>query len=292
MTDRNPTTGATGSARPADSLDGVPAPPVLYDKRASAAWITLNRPHRRNALSSGLVNLLATHLRSAMADDDVRFVVLTGSGDAFCAGADLKDPEGQPGNPSVEDERESSASPRNIPFSEVLTLIWEGPKPVLVAVNGAAFGGGLGLLGAADIVVTAAEATFSFSEVRIGVIPAIISVVCLRKLGRHQGMRLFLTGEQFSGTEAVTYGLAHIAVPKADLTACVERQVEALRCAGPLAVIECKRLVREIPTLSVEDGFELATEWSARMFRGEEAREGMAAFREKRRPSWCPEDEP
>ena len=145
------------------------------------------------------------------------------------------------------------------------------------------------MVGAADIVVTSVDATFSFSEVRVGVIPAIISVVCLRKLGPHHAMRLFLTGVRFDGEQAVAYGLAHRAVPLEDLVSTVQKEIDAICLGGPNAVVECKRLVRLVPTLSLEDGFEQTKNWSKRMVQTEEAIEGMAAFGEKRKPCWVEE---
>lgn len=251
--------------------------PILYRVRDGVARLALNRPSRRNALSAPMVNALHRYLVEAYQDDGVRVVVISGNGPGFCAGADLKDP---PGAPPAE-----GAEP-NVPFADVLEAIWNGPKPVIAQVHGAAFAGGLGLVGAADLVIVSEDANFSFSEVRIGVIPAIISVVCLRKLGRHHGMRLLLSGAHFDGQEAVRVGLAHRCVPGEHLDFEVAKEVEALRLGGPNALAECKRLVREIPNLSLEDGFAKASEWSARMFRSEEAQEGMAAFREKRKPSW------
>lgn len=247
---------------------------TLYEVRGGAAWITLNRPDNRNALSRVLVNELFDHLGAAQADERARAVVITGAGPAFCSGADLKNPPGQ-----------GADGQRATPYQDVLQAILDSPKPVIAAVNGAAFAGGLGLLGAADIVVIAEEAQCSFAEVRIGVIPAIISVVCLPKLGTH-GMRLFLTGARFSGAEAAALGLAHRAVPKAELADAVQAEVDLIKLGGPIAVGECKKLVQKMPTLSREDGFELAGEWSLRMFRSAEAAEGMAAFREKRKPDW------
>jgi methylglutaconyl-CoA hydratase len=157
---------------------------------------------------------------------------------------------------------------------------------VITAINGAAYGGGLGLVAASDIAITASEASFSFSEVRVGVIPAIIAVVCLRKLGRHHGTRLFLTGERFDGLQAVAYGLAHRAVPLTQLRAVVQEEIDKIRLGGPIAVGECKRLVHSVFDLSLQQGFELTEPWSRRMFESEEAAEGMAAFREKRPPRW------
>lgn len=251
---------------------------TLYDIKNGAAWITLNRPENRNALSSILVSELYEHLLAANEDSDVRSIVITGTGPAFCAGADLKSPPGQ----RVEGRRA-------VPYPDVLTQIMESDKPVIAAVNGAAFAGGLGLVGAADIVITVDEVQFSFSEVRIGVIPAVISVVCLPKLGTHHGMKLFITGERFTGTRAVEMGFAHRAVPADQLVAAVEEEIAMINLGGPSAVVQCKKLVRRVPQLSIEEGFKETAEWSGRMFRSEEAAEGMAAFREKRKASWIEE---
>ena len=249
---------------------------TLYEVRGGAAWITLNRPEARNALSGTLVRELCAHFGAAGADERVRCIVLTGAGAAFCSGMDLKSPPGQ-----------ATAGERPLPFEALLRAIRESRKPVVAAVNGAAFAGGLGLVGASDIVVTAKEAVFSFSEVRLGLIPALVSVVCVPKLGPHHAMRLFLTGERFDGDAAVGYGLAHRAVPAARLPAAVAEEVEAILLGGPNAVIACKELVRAMPGGSPREDFERMAQWSERMFRSAEGREGMAAFREKRRPRWA-----
>ena len=251
---------------------------TLYEIKNGAAWITLNRPQNRNALSAVLVSELYDHLLAANEDRVVRSIVVTGTDPAFCAGADLKRPPGA-----------SIDGRRSVPYPRVLTTILESPKPVIAAVNGAAFAGGLGLVGAADIVVAAEEAKFSFSEVRIGVIPAVISVVCIPKLGTHHAMRLFVTGARFTGAEAVAMGLAHRAVPRAALEGAVDEELDMINRGGPNAVVECKKLVRRVPQLSTEAGFEETAEWSGRMFRSEEAAEGMAAFREKRDAKWVGE---
>ena len=248
---------------------------TLYEVRNGAAWITLNRPQNRNALSAVLVAELYDNLLAANADQKVRSIVITGTDPAFCAGADLKSPPGA----SIEGRR-------SVPYPQVLTTIMESPKPVIAAVNGAAFAGGLGLVGASDIVIAAEEVQFSFSEVRIGVIPAVISVVCLPKLGRHHGMRLFVTGARFTGAEAVEMGFAHRAVPRQELEAAVGEEIDMINRGGPIAVVECKKLVRRVPELSIEDGFRETAEWSGRMFRSDEGAEGMAAFREKRDAAW------
>jgi methylglutaconyl-CoA hydratase len=248
---------------------------TLYEVRANAAWITLNRPHNRNALSAVLVNEVFDHLQAANNDPAVRCVVITGSGPAFCAGADLKNPPGI----AVE-------GGRAVPYADLLKEILESPKPVIAAVNGAAFAGGLGLVGAADIVITASDVLFSFSEVRIGVIPAVIAVVCMPKLGRHHALKLFVTGERFTGQRAVEIGFAHRAVALDSLHSAVQEEIDMIAQGGPIAVLECKKLARRVPQLSIDAGFAEMAVWSKRMFTTAEAAEGMAAFREKRKPSW------
>ena len=248
---------------------------TIYEIRNGAGWIRLNRPENRNALSAVLVTELYDHIKAANEDDDVRSIVITGTGPAFCAGADLKSPPGS-----------TISGTRSVPYAEVLNSILQSPKPVIAAVNGAAFAGGLGLVGAADIVITAETVQFSFSEVRIGVIPAVISVVCLPKLGTHHGMKLFLTGERFSGKQAVEMGFAHRAVAADALESAVDEEVAMINMGGPNAVQECKKLVRRVPSLSTEDAFVKTAQWSVELFRSEEAAEGIAAFREKRKPNW------
>ena len=249
---------------------------TLYDVSNGAAWITLNRPESRNALSGALVSEVDAHLAAANADPEVRCIVITGVDPAFCAGADLKTPRGQSPLGTI----------REVTFPELLQHIMDSDKPVIAAVNGAAYAGGLGIVGAADIVITAEDAPFSFSEVRIGVIPAIIAVTCLPKLGTHHGMRLILTGERFTGTRSVELGLAHRAVPKADLRAAVEAEVATIALGGPLAIVAAKKMVRQVPTLPRDEAFEIMAKLSSSLFVSPEGQEGMAAFREKRPPSW------
>ena len=248
---------------------------TIYEINRQAAWIRLNRPENRNALSAQLVNELYAHLQRANADASVRSIVITGTDPAFCAGADLKSPPG-----SVIEGRES------VPFTDVMSAMLESPKPVIVAVNGAAFAGGLGLVGAADIVIAAQDAVMSFSEVRIGVIPAVISVVCVPKIGTHHATRLFVTGRRFTGAEAVQYGLVHRAVPHEELSDAVAEEIDMINRGGPIAVVECKKLVRRVNGMDIEQAFSETSEWSKRMFVSEEGREGMAAFREKRSAAW------
>lgn len=248
---------------------------TLYDLRRDAAWITLNRPEKRNALSDGIVAGLRAHLQAAIADDRARVIVLTGAGAAFCAGADLKSGGVAPGS-----EAEN-------PFVTVLKTIWEAPKPVIARINGPAFGGGVGLAAACDIAIAADTVTFSFSEVRVGVIPAMISVVVLPKLGLHNTMWLFLTGERFSAARAAELGLIHRAVPAADLDRTIEEVIGMIRLGGPNAIREAKQLVRRVPELSMDEAFRYTSKKIAELFASSEAAEGMQAFIGKRKPKWA-----
>ena len=246
-----------------------------YNIENDTAWITLDRPHNRNALSAELVNELYDLLGSAEKDPTIRGIVLTGAGPAFCSGADLKSPPGTTVDGS-----------QSVPYGDVLKRIMDCAKPVIVAVNGSAVAGGLGLIGAADIVISTDDAHFSFSEVRVGVIPAVIAVVCLPKLGPHHAMRLFLTGKRFSSEQAVSYGLVHRVVPQERLVAAVNEELDAIKLGGPNAIKECKRLVRQVPIWSRDEGLAKTQQWSTKLFKSDEAAEGIAAFVEKRRASW------
>ncbi|MFN5510283.1 MAG: enoyl-CoA hydratase/isomerase family protein [Burkholderiales bacterium] len=277
-----PSAPSAGSALPATDATGAALPgqqATLYRVEQGAAWITLNRPENRNALSAVLVNELAAHFDAAQADPQARCIVITGNGPAFCAGADLKNPPGS-----------ATEGKTSVSLAEILARMQDSPKPVIIAVNGAAFAGGLGLVGAGDIVIAVDDAPFSFSEVRIGVIPAVISVVCVPKLGTHHAMKLFITGERFSGRQAVEFGLAHRAVTADQLRAAVQEEIDMIRTGGPIAVAECKRLVRRVQQLPRDEGFEEMSVWSRKMFVSPEGQEGMAAFREKRKPSWMQGD--
>jgi methylglutaconyl-CoA hydratase len=252
--------------------------PVHLERAGGAATVTLDSPTNRNALSRNLMAGLEDSLDAAIADDRVRLIVLTGAGPVFCSGADLKEREG------VSEEGRGRGPGALV---TVLKQVWYSPKPIIACVNGPARAGGLGLIAACDIAVSVDSATFAFSEVRIGVIPAIISVVTLPKLGPTKGMELFLTGETFDAGEAVRLGLLNAAVPSEQLDECVDRYASAILQGAPGALAGCKRLVREVPGMSIDAAFEFTAALSAEFFTSPDALEGMAAFREKRSPRWA-----
>ena len=244
----------------------------------SVATITLDSPSNRNALSNVLLGQLEQHLDTAIADDRARLIVLTGTGPVFCSGADLKErggvsTPGQAGGPGG--------------LVAILKHILNSPKPVIARVNGPARAGGLGLIAACDIAVSVDSATFAFSEVRIGVIPAIISVVVLPKLGPAKGVELFLTGDTFSAQDAVRYDLLNATAPADHLDEVVGRYTTSILKGAPGALAGCKRLVREVPGIDLDAAFEMTATQSAAFFTSDEAREGMTAFIEKRPPRWA-----
>jgi methylglutaconyl-CoA hydratase len=242
--------------------------------------ITLDSPHNRNALSRQLIADLDRHLKAALDDPGVRVIVLTGAGTAFCSGADLRERRGADG-----------PSPPGRPggLVPILTAMWEAPKPIVARINGPARAGGVGLVAACDIAVAAETATFAVNEVRIGVIPAIVSVVIVPKMGQTRAMELFLTGDAFDARAAVAYGLVTSVAPNDRLDEAVRQYVASLLKGAPAALAGAKRLVRDIPTLSMDAAFTEMAERSARFFASDEAREGMTAFAEKRPPRWARE---
>ena len=245
------------------------------------ATITLDSESNRNALSSALMAQFEEKLQAALSDDTARLIVLTNTGTVFCSGADLKE----------------LASPGTAPggggpsrLVSILKTILASPKPVIARVAGPARAGGLGLVAACDISVAVDGATFAFSEVRIGVIPAIISVVVLPKLGQTRGMELFLTGDTFDAIEAARVGLINAAVPAAELDDTVGRFAESILKGAPGALAGSKRLVREVPGMETEEAFAFTGRLSAEYFASEEAREGMTAFAQQRAPRWAEPD--
>jgi methylglutaconyl-CoA hydratase len=261
----------------------VSDPLVHCDIAAGVATVTLDSPHNRNALSSRLIDELLAALDAAVADEAVRVVVLTHTGPVFCSGADLK-------------ETAAGLAEGRVPagrMGEVLAAIWECPKPVVARIGGPARAGGLGIVAAADIAVCATDATFAFSEVRLGVVPAVISATVLPRLSPRAAAELFLTGERFDGSRAVTVGLVTAAVPADELDAAVGAYVAALVRGGPVALSATKALLRgELPPgeprPSIRDQLTALTEASVGFFTSTEGREGVLSFVEKRDPAWIP----
>jgi methylglutaconyl-CoA hydratase len=246
---------------------------VRVEVARGVATLTLDSPANRNALSRALRAQLRQALADALADDAVRVIVIDHTGRVFCSGMDLSEAAG--GGAQEQGVRE---------FPELLEAIWHSPKPVVAVVRGPARAGGVGLLAACDVVVAAESATFAFSEVRLGLVPAVISAVVLPRMVPHIAHRLMLTGNVFDAASAATGGLVDLVVPDADVDGELRAQLVELTAGAPTALAETKRLLRAGAELHFDELLEL----SARFFASEEGQEGIASFREKRPARWVP----
>lgn len=253
---------------------------VLLDVADGVATITLNRPDARNMLTGAAMALLAEHLRSAGADPSVRVIVLTGSGNTFCAGADLR------GASAADAASFTGSGPRAL--VDVLEAMLDSPTPVIARVQGHVAGGGNGLVAAADLSIAVESAKFAFSEVRLGLAPAVISVVCLARMHRADAQELLLLGDRVPAQRMRTAGMLNRVVAEADLDAAVHEYVTSLVAGGPQALSHTKDLLRLVPGMTREQGFEHTAALSATLFASAEAQAGMAAFLARRPAPWVP----
>lgn len=250
--------------------------PVRISIDRGVMTATLADVENRNALGGALVRGLLDAVAAANADPAVRALVVTNEGSTFCAGANLK-------------ERSStSAAAGGIGrFEDLLEAIQASPTPIVGRIAGHVVGGGNGLAAALDISIAAEDVQFGFTEVRLGVAPAIISVVCLPKMRRGEAMEAFLRGNRFPASRAAELGLINRAVPRDALDAAVGEVLADLRKGGAKALGVAKSLVYEVPKLETSEALRWAGKLSAQLFAGEEAAEGMKAFLHKRKPSWA-----
>jgi methylglutaconyl-CoA hydratase len=247
------------------------------------ARVWLNRPEVRNAFDGLMVTELRWVLNQLEPDESVRVVVLGGRGLVFSAGADLDWMKAVAGFGREDNVREARA------IADLFLAIHRSPKPVLARVHGAALGGGAGLVAACDIAVAALGTRFGFTEVRLGLVPAVISPYVLGKIGESATRELFLTGERFEAAKALEIGLVRAAVPEADLDAAIEGRIQELLQAGPRAIAEVKALLGEVQGRRVEDVRDATVERIASVRASPEGQEGLRAFLEKRKPDWTSE---
>ena len=245
--------------------------------------LTLDRPGQRNALSAELVAKLTETLATLAIDPAVRAIAFRGAGEVFCAGADI----GEMRAAGAETQQANEADSHR--FATLLARLEAQPQPTLAIVHGAAYGGAIGLIAACDIAIAAQSARFALSEVRLGLIPAMISPYVIRAIGERQAHRWFLTGEAMDAATALRIGLAHEVAEDAALPAAVEKLVVALLAGGPKAQSEIKRLLRRATGRGRESDDSLLAEtarWIARIRASDEGREGLTAFLERRKPRW------
>ncbi|MCK4763252.1 MAG: enoyl-CoA hydratase/isomerase family protein [Candidatus Aminicenantes bacterium] len=258
---------------------------LKYEIKNRIITIWLNRPRVHNAFNITLLTDLVDILGAVDKDEDLRVVIFTGAGKSFSAGADLKWMSEIVDCSYDENLRDSEMIARV--FYKIYTL----SKPVIAAINGGTFGGGMGFVGASDIVVASDKALFSLSEVRIGVVPACISPYLIKKVGEGSLKELFISGIRFSPEKALEIKLINYVVPHDQLLEFANEKAEGLLLCGPYAIAKCKELFLKVGDMNLKEAYNYTVDLIARQRIAEEAQEGMKAFLEKRKPSWHPKEE-
>ena len=253
---------------------------ISYSLKDKVATVTLDRPEVHNAFNEVMIAELTEIFKKISEDESVRVVVLAGNGKSFSAGADLNWMKKMI-NYSYEQNLEDS-----LKLAELFYLMYSLPKPIIARVNGAAIGGGTGLVAVCDIAIAAEDAKFSLSEVKLGLVPACISPYVIRKVGEGRCREFFLTGERLTAQRALESGLVNHVVPFEGLDQAVQEKVDQLISSGPKALAMCKELLKNVPGIDFEKAKTYTADMIARMRIGDEGQEGMNAFLEKRKPKW------
>ncbi len=257
---------------------------LITARDGGVEYLTLNRPDVRNAFNEQVIAELSQWAAAmrALKTGEVRAVVLAGAGKMFCAGADITWMSKTIQYTEVENVRDATA------MSRMFGALNDLPMPLIGRIHGAALGGGAGLAAVCDIVVADEAAVFGFTEVKLGILPAVISPFALAKIGRSAARELFLTGARFSAARAKEIGLVHAVVPAVELDAKVAEYVREILAAGPEAVAAAKALIPQVWSRSVEDAMPITAEAIAARRVAPEGQEGLRAFLEKRKASWVP----
>jgi len=257
---------------------------LLVEQRNSVAYVTLNRPDVRNALNSDVIGELGSWAETAARQRDIRAAVLAGSGTVFSAGADVE----------WMARSLSFTTDENVADAETLARMLQAldrlPVPLIGRIQGAAMGGGAGLAAVCDIAVAAEDTVFAFSEVKLGIVPAVISPFVLAKIGRSAARELFLTGARFTASRAKEIHLVHEVVPASQLDEAVTQRLHEVLTAGPQAIASAKRLIGQVWDAEPDAAGRLTARVIATRRVSPEGQEGLRAFLERRKPSW--HDEP
>ena len=256
---------------------------ILFGLKDRTARVSFNRPDVHNAFNAAMIAELDDAFTKIKNDRTIRVTVVTGIGKSFCAGADINWMR-EIIHYSFEQNLEES-----LHLAELLHKIYTLPQPTLAMVNGTAIGGGTGFISACDIAIASDQARFGLSEVKIGLVPAAISPYVIRKIGESKAREYFLTGKRISAQKACEIGLLNEVVPAGQLEEKVEEIVSLLLTSGPEALASCKQLIQEVPKMSLEEAKAFTARMIANLRVSKEGQEGMAAFLEKRRPSWTEE---
>jgi len=256
--------------------------PLSLQREGAVARLRMERPEVHNAFDDGLVAALTRALESLADASDVRVVVLEGAGASFSAGADLNWMRGMAAAGEAENRKDALA------LARLMRTLDELPKPTVARVHGAAFGGGVGLVACCDIAIGTPEAKFGLTESKLGLLPAVISPYVIAAIGPRQARRWFATAEIFDAAEALRIGLLHQVVDAEHLDAALQRQLDLLAKAGPIASATAKSLVRRVAAGGATDAIDSANaDLIAALRVSPEGQEGLSAFLDKRKPAWC-----
>jgi methylglutaconyl-CoA hydratase len=253
---------------------------ILYDIENKIARVTFNRPEVHNAFNDIMIKELSMVFDDIARNPDVRVVVVTGKGKSFCAGADLNWMR------RVKDYSYEDNLKESLELADMLYKIYASPKPTIARVNGTAIGGGTGLVAVCDIAIAAERAKFSFSEVKLGLIPACISPYVIKKCGEGKCREFFLTGERLTADKACNAGLINAVVELEGIDTFIDELVGKLVSSGPEAIKSCKELLRKVSEMSIHEAKNYTAEIIAQLRISAEGQEGMVAFLEKRKPQW------
>ena len=253
---------------------------LVYTKKDDVVTVTLNRPDVHNAMNEVLINELTRCFRQLTTDDSVAVVILTGNGKSFCAGADLSWMKRMVNYSKVENRRDSHL------LLEMYEAIYSCPKPLIGRINGHTFGGGIGLLAICDMTITVPKVLFAFSEVKLGLIPAVISTFVAPRMKQADMRRFFITGERFDSVMANRIGLIDVIVPAEKLDDIVKSCVEQVRSSSPYAIKEVKHLINNLIEMDIKKYKEVTVEKISELRVSKEGQEGINAFLQKRKPNW------
>lgn len=253
---------------------------IEIQKIKNVSTVCLNRPDVHNAMNEELMRELTTCFKELYEDDTTRIIILTGNGKSFCAGADLHWMKSMVKYSKQENIKDSSL------LLNLFETIYNCPKPVIGRINGSAFGGGVGLIAVCDVVIAVPDCKFAFSEVKLGIIPAVISTYVVKRIGISNMKRLFITGERFNSSYAKEIGLVDYIVAEHDLNDTINQYIELLCTSGPNAIKEVKKLINNYEKFDLEKYKEFTVKKIAELRISDEGQEGINAFLEKRKTKW------
>lgn len=253
---------------------------ILYSVDKLICKVILNRPEIHNAFDDLMISELHDALDKIEKDPEIRIVVITGAGESFCAGADLNWMR------RVKDWSYEKNYEDALRVAELMEKIYSFPKPVITRVNGTTIGGGTGIVAASDIAIAVENAVFGLAEVKIGLVPSVISPYLIKRCGERVCREIFLTGERISARKALEFGLVNYVVPKEELDKKVEEIVNMLLSSGPNALRMCKELIKKVSELPLTEVKSYTADIIAKIRISEEGQEGISSFLERRKPKW------